>query len=118
MRRADPRQMEAPLTARIKTHRGLEMLYRQVCLTGEQTQPTTPIPAIGKARIERERAIDQGQSGIDVFAEAPEHHGGTAENPGVVGGGAKSRRAKSTAISRFSCASRSSLQSKFSRSIR
>jgi hypothetical protein len=82
-------QVEASLTAWIETHRGLEMLYRQVCLTGEQTQPTTPIPAVGKARIERESPIDQGESGIDVLAEMPEHQGGTAENPGVVGGGAK-----------------------------
>jgi hypothetical protein len=82
-------RVEASLTAWIETHRGLEMLYRQVCLTGEQTQPTTPIPALGKARIERESPIDQGQSGIDVLAEMPEHQGGTAENPGVVGGGAK-----------------------------
>ena len=32
------------------------MPYRQVCPTREQTQPTTPIPAKGKARIERESA--------------------------------------------------------------
>ena len=60
MSRADPGQMEAPLTAGIEAHRGLEMLDRQLRLTGKQVQPAAPIPAIGKARIEHESAIDQG----------------------------------------------------------
>ena len=32
---ADPRQMEAPLTAGIESHRRLEVLDRQLRLTGE-----------------------------------------------------------------------------------
>src|SRR5215472_5281524 len=72
MSHAHSGQMEPPLTARIETHRGLEMLDRQLRLTGEQAQPAAPIPAIGEARIEYESAIDQREGGIDILAKTPE----------------------------------------------
>src|SRR6516225_12436406 len=89
MSHADPAQMLAPLTAGVETHRGLEMLDRHVCLTGEQAEPAAPVPGKGEARVQRESAIDHSQSGSDILAEAPEHHGGAAENTRVVGGDAQ-----------------------------
>jgi protein-S-isoprenylcysteine O-methyltransferase Ste14 len=68
-----------------ETHRGLEMLDRQVQLPGEHANPAAPVPSEGKARIERECPINQGQSGIDILAETPQHHGGAAEDARVVG---------------------------------
>ena len=65
------------------------MLDRQIGLTGEQAQPAAPIPAVGKARIECESTINHGEGGIDILAEAPEHHGGAAEDARVIGGGAQ-----------------------------
>src|SRR6516164_10604271 len=89
MSHADPAQMVAPFTPGVETHRGLEMLDRHVCLTGEQAQPAAPIPAKGETRVQYEGAIDHRQSGSDILAEAPEHHGGAAENTRVVGGDAQ-----------------------------
>src|SRR5215467_14395935 len=65
--RTDSGQMKSSLTAGVETYRGLEMLDRQLRLTGEEAQPAAPIPPIGEARIEHERAIDQGESGINVL---------------------------------------------------
>src|SRR5262245_13044439 len=42
MSRADPSQMEPPLSAGIEAHRGLEMLDRHLRLTSEQAQPAAP----------------------------------------------------------------------------
>src|SRR6516225_1334457 len=89
MTMANPGQVETPLTARIETHRGLEMLNRQIGLAGKQAQPAAPIPAKGKARIEHEGAIDQGKGRIDIFAETTEHYGRPTEDTRVVGGDAQ-----------------------------
>ena len=61
------------------------MLDRQLQLPGEHANPAAPVPSEGKARIERECPINQGQSGIDILAETPQHHGGAAEDARVVG---------------------------------
>src|SRR5215469_13644833 len=89
MSHADPAQMESPLTTGVETHRALEMLDRHVWLPGEHAKPTAPVPPVGKARIERECPVNQGESSINVFAEASQHHGGAAQDPGVVGAGSK-----------------------------
>src|SRR5215469_15650195 len=89
MSMANPGQMETPLTARIETHRGLEMLNRQIGLAGKQAQPAAPIPAKGKAWIEREGAIDQGKGRIDILAETAEHYGCATKDTRVVGGDAQ-----------------------------
>src|SRR5215469_8135391 len=104
MSKADPSQVEASLTARIETHRGLEMLDRQIRLAGKQPQPAAPIPSIGKARIEKESAIDQGEGRIDILAETPEHYGGAAKDTRVIGGGTQGLAGKinrRTAVCRF-----------------
>src|SRR6516164_2745881 len=88
MSMANPGQMKTPLTARIETHRGLEMLDRQIGLAGKQAQPAAPIPAKGKARIEHESAIDQGKGRIDILAETAEHYRGATNDTRVVGGDA------------------------------
>src|SRR6516162_6674660 len=89
MTMANPRQMETPLTTGIETHRGLEMLDRQIGLAGKQAQPAAPIPAKGKARIEHESAIDQGKGRIDILAETAEHYGCATKDTRVVGGDAQ-----------------------------
>src|SRR6516164_6290781 len=89
MTMANPGQMETPLTTRIETHRGLEMLDRQIGLAGKQAQPAAPIPAKGKARIEHEGAIDQGEGCIDILAETTEHYGCATKDTRVVSGDAQ-----------------------------
>ena len=39
-----------------------------------------------EARVECECAIDQGEGGINVLAEAPEHNRGSAEHTRIIGG--------------------------------
>jgi hypothetical protein len=65
------------------------MLDRQIGAAGKYAKPTTPIPSVGRARIERKRAVDQRNRGVDVVAETAKRHRGTAEDPRIVGTGAK-----------------------------
>jgi len=116
MSRANPSQMESSSVARVETHRGLEMLDRQIGAAGKHAKPTTPIPSVGRARIEGKRTVDQRNRGVDVVAETTERHRSTAEDPRIVGTGAKGSPRKFDG-NRAVC-SESAIQPWFSSSIR
>src|SRR6266478_688775 len=70
--------------ARAQTQRGLEMLDREIVLTGEYSEKATQIPASGKARVERECTIDQPRHSAYILAQLGPHEGGVGEDARVV----------------------------------
>jgi|HubBroStandDraft_2_1064218.scaffolds.fasta_scaffold20733_3 hypothetical protein len=59
--------------ARAQAQRGLEVLDREVRLTGKYPDDTAQIPAAGEARVERERAVDQADNRTDILPELSQH---------------------------------------------
>jgi len=108
MSRANPSQMESSSVARVETHRGLEMLDRQIGAAGKHAKPTTPIPSVGRARIEgKARSINATAASM----LSPKRPSATAARPRILGSSAPARRAlleSSTAIERFALNPRSS----------
>src|SRR5215475_13527592 len=86
MRHADTGQMVAPLPTRVEAHRSLEVLDSQIGVSGKQAKPTAPIPSKRETRVEHESPIDQGEGGVNIHPETPEHDRRPAEHTWVVWG--------------------------------
>jgi len=56
------------------------MLDREIGLAGPEPEVTAQIPAVGEARVERKRPVDQPNHGADVFAEQGQHEGSIGED--------------------------------------
>src|SRR5258708_20530674 len=67
-----------------QAERGLDMLDREIVLTGQEPDLAAKIPATGEARVERERTVDQPGHGADVLAETCQHKRGVSEDARVV----------------------------------
>ena len=76
---ADPSQMPCSTIARVEPQRGLQMGERHIRLASPIPKYTAAIPSVSKARIERERTIDQRQGAINVFAKVAERAGSVAK---------------------------------------
>ena len=55
--------------ARAQAQRRLDMLDREIVLTGKYPEHAAHMPATGEARVERHRTVDQADHGADVLAE-------------------------------------------------
>src|SRR5215831_20149308 len=84
MRHADTGQMVAPLPTRVEAHRSLEMLDRQIGVSGKQAKPTAPIPSKRETRVKHQSPFDQRDGGINVLPKTTEHHRRPAEHTRVV----------------------------------
>src|SRR3954454_17246667 len=60
------------------------MLDREIVLTGPDPESAARMPAAGKARVERERTVDQPDHGADVLAEIRQQEGGVGEDARVI----------------------------------
>src|SRR5438105_1219027 len=60
------------------------MLDREIGLTGPEPENAAQIPAVGEARVERQRPVDQPDHRTDVLAEASQHPGGIGEDAWVI----------------------------------
>src|SRR4051794_19041807 len=60
------------------------MLDREIVLTGPDPKSAARMPAAGKARVDRQRTVDQSDHGADVLAEIRQREGGVGENTRVV----------------------------------
>ena len=63
---------------------GLEMLDREIGLTGKYPEKAAHIATAGEARVESERTVDQPYHGANVLAEVSQHEGGVGEDARVV----------------------------------
>ena len=62
------------------------MLDRETYAASVHPENSAPIPSASGTRVERKRAVDQGQSGVDVLAKVSEDKGSLAEDGWIVGG--------------------------------
>src|SRR5215469_18344510 len=69
---------------RAKASVPLEMIDRNIGLTGEQPQKGTPKPPLGQTGPRGERSIHQANGGIDVLAKIAEQIGAADEEVRVV----------------------------------
>jgi len=69
---------------RAETPVPLEMVDRNIGLTGEQPQKGTPKPPVGKTGPRDERSIHQAYGGIDVLAKIAEQISAAGEEVRVV----------------------------------
>src|SRR4030081_1610169 len=60
------------------------MLYREIVLTGPDPEGAARTPAAGKARVERQRTVNEPDHGADVLAEIRQHLRGAGEDARVV----------------------------------
>src|ERR1700757_3876251 len=79
----DPQEGCGNRITRAEAQRSLEMLNRQVGFPAPQPEPTAAEPPEGEARVKLPGAVDQGDGGIEVFAEITERVGSTAKDIGI-----------------------------------
>src|SRR6516165_9629945 len=51
------------------------MLYREIRISGPGSEKAAQIPAVGEARVKRQRTVDQPDHRADVLAEPRQHKG-------------------------------------------
>src|SRR6516164_3954791 len=81
---ANSDQIECLSIAWAEAQGRVEMLERDVGLTGKKPELPAGKPSASKARIEGETTVDQRDGGIDVLAEVAENEGRDGENVSVV----------------------------------
>ena len=74
----------ADAIARTEPQSGLRMLDRSVGLARSPLENTADLPASSKARIERQRAIDQGYYRADILAEERQREGGVDQHARII----------------------------------
>src|SRR5260370_23502808 len=72
------------MLARAQAQRGLDVVEREIVLTGKYPETAAQIPAAGIARVERERTVHQPDHGADILAQMSQHESGDGEDAGVV----------------------------------
>jgi hypothetical protein len=82
--RAYHRQGRTHALARSQPQRGLDMLDREIGMTGKNPEKSAKKPAEGAARVEGERPVDQRDRRAGIFAEIRQHEGGVGADPRVV----------------------------------
>jgi len=60
------------------------MPYCEIELPGPQPEPAALLPTASESRVDRQSTIDQGDGGVNVFAEVSEHVCGIGEDLRVV----------------------------------
>src|SRR5260370_42491918 len=60
------------------------MFDREIGLTGPEPEEAADSPALGVARVERQRTVDQPDHGTEVLAGLSQHDGGDGEDARVV----------------------------------
>ena len=86
MRGADNREGKADARTGAKTKRCLDMLDRKVRLPSHHPDAPALEPPARKARVKRQRTIDQHHHGADVLAEHREHDGRIRKDCRIVTG--------------------------------
>src|SRR5215831_10281439 len=71
------------MLAGAQPQRGLDMLNREIMLTGKYPEKAAHKPAAGVARVQRKRAVDQSDHGADILAEYSQYVGGVGEDARV-----------------------------------
>src|SRR6516162_10939213 len=84
MPHADPHKGIRPVLARAEPQGGPEMPYCEIELPGPQPEPAALLPTASESRVDRQSTIDQGDGGVNVFAEVSEHVCGIGEDLRVV----------------------------------
>src|SRR5260221_1984416 len=60
------------------------MLDRVITFASVESQQSAAEPGIGRAWIKHERAVDDGDRGVDIFTKKAKRIGGTADRLGVI----------------------------------
>ena len=70
------------------------MLYREIRISGPGSEKAAQIPAVGEARVKRQRTVDQPDHRADVLAEPRQYNHGIGEDLRVVSPTSSARRAR------------------------
>ena|SRR6516165_3755696 len=70
---------------RAESDRGLQMLDRNIVMTGPEPQPSTYSPTAVGARIQIEGAVNQRECRLDIPFEISEHVGNVADYARIAG---------------------------------
>src|SRR6266481_3195361 len=85
-RHADRTENLAEPAARAEAQRNLKARDSQSGLARHIPENAADIPAAGKARVERQRTVDQRDHGTHILAEIGERESGIGERAGIVTG--------------------------------
>src|SRR5215472_1041711 len=84
MAEADRHENCGPASVRTEPHGGFEMADRGFGLPRPQPEPPAQVPTLSETWVERQSAVSQFNSRIDIFAEVSKHVRDIAQDTRIV----------------------------------